>query len=450
MGAMRRTLRSCLRSLLVLGLAVAVPACGTPQDDALPSDTAVLLTRHRELGDAGQWDEAGRVLERLSDLAESADATSTDRERAAEAWRNHAVDGIRADQPQWIAQAVAALASLAGKPNASTDLERTYMDALVKAADYAWEHDDADSAARLLYDIEDLARAEPDAPERRWMRALAWTRAFRAGVESRDDSLTARSLDRLDDLSRAKDATRAERQAYLDVLATGQRLVLLDDLTDDAAALRARAALLIDAGGAAPAEVAVLVRMLAEAAVQDAGQGGDDAIVLLDEAMRRCEGLGGEPAARAALGAWLDARRYLVHRARHETAQAQALLARLEAAAAREDAGSEALDAVSRAWMAAVRDAPTPGDRARILEAFEQLGRRDAASIEVLVNLGEAQVGAAQRARADGQEDEAQRHIARLRAGAASAAHPIVRARLADLLATAEAGAAIPASDLPR
>ena len=383
MGAMRRPSRAWL-----LLLAAALPACGSSDDDALPQDAQALRQLHRTQGEAGRFDEAGRALQALTDMADHDGARAQDLEALAGAWDDRLRDGVRLGETAWITQALAVLDRAARRPSATETVERMHLDALVLAGAYAWDHDDPDSAARLLHDIESSLEQAGHDPERRALRALAWGDAFRAGLSMQDESLATRSLERLDQLARATGSTPAERRAYTDMLEVGQRQVLSRDLTDEAAALRARAAEIADREGATPEDRAALVRMLGVAAVHDAQGERDRALAWLDEATGRLDGLAAEPRLQADVAAWLDAQRFLVHRARRDTTAASEVLHRLEAGVAAEDARPARLEALATAWAASVRDVAEPEQRAHLLEALELLARRPQAGERVLVDLG--------------------------------------------------------------
>lgn len=435
---------------LFLVLTVVLTACGDTDDGGLPRDAAALLELYRTHGEAGRLDEAGRALQALTDLADHGGARATEIEAMAAAWDERLRDGARLGETAWVTQALGVLDRAARRPAATQAVEVLRLDALVVAAAYAWDHDDPDSAARLLHDIEEALESASTDAQSRALRARAWGDAFQAGLATQDESLTARALERLDQLARADGATAAERRTYLDMLEVGQRHVLAQDLVDEAAALRARAAEIADRPGATSDDRVALVRMLGVAAVHDALGERDRALGWLDEATRRLDGLDAAGPDKDDARAWLDAQRFLVHRARRDTSAARDVLHRLEGGVAAPDARPAQLEALATAWAASVRDVAEPGQRAHLLEALELLARRPEAGERVLVDLGRALVGAAERARADGHGEEAADYLAKLRGGAEGARDPQVRARLAELLAAAEAGANVAASDVPR
>ncbi len=443
----RRPIGRALGGVL-FAFAMAFAGCG--EEDDLPSDPAALRVRHAELGAAGRYDEATRVLQRLTDLANDDRAPAASLDALAEAWRDRLADGIAIDEPEWVSQALRVLRDVATRPNASRAVDRLHLDGLVRAVTYAWGRGDLDGAATMLHDVEAITEQDRDDVERRRLRALAWAATFEAALDIDDDSLARRSLERLDELARVEDSLAEERGAYLGVLERAHERVLEGDLVAEAAALRSRAEPIVDRADASPAERAAFVRMLGAVAVHEAESGRDDALAHLDTATKRLAGFGDDTARRDDMGAWLDARRYVVHRARRETDAAREVLARLEGGAHPPDASAARVAALASAWATAVRDAGAPEERAHLLDAFERLARREQASETVLFDLGRALVGAAERARADGAHDEAACHLGRLHDGATSARDPGVRRRLAALHAAVTTGSPVSPSDLPR
>ena len=132
MGAMRRPSRAWL-----LLLAAALPACGSSDDDALPQDAQALRQLHRTQGEAGRFDEAGRALQALTDMADHDGARAQDLEALAGAWDDRLRDGVRLGETAWITQALAVLDRAARRPSATETVERMRLDALVLRSGFA-------------------------------------------------------------------------------------------------------------------------------------------------------------------------------------------------------------------------------------------------------------------------------------------------------------------------
>lgn len=438
------------RALALACLAfLACVGCGQ-QEAATPLSPAALRERHREELEAGRYEMAARSLEALQDRADAATGGAEERTALAGAYLDRVQAGTRFDESTWIREGLDGLDPLLDASEDVLAVRHAHLRALLLALDWSWTNEQPDSAARLLHDIEEDAAPLPDDPEIRTVRVHAWARSFLAGLSHGDDSLSATALDRLDAIAMADSATAEEHRAYLEAVEQGQERVLGSDLRLEAAALRQRAALLLEARPVDPVVAAIQVRMLALAAVHEAERGREEAPGLLAAAEAAAAALELDAARRETLDVWLDARRYLVHRAARHPEAAAAALVRLRERVAAKDASSEATRSLAIALSRAARDADSGAARVELVGEAERLTAGPHASLDVLVSFGATLAGAAERARGEGQLTEAAGYVERLRAGARDAESPQLKQVLSSLLEAVESASSIPPTDLPR
>ena len=436
----------------VLTLALAATGCGDSgkSPPARTLDAKALAVSHARMLDAGNLQEAARLHEALQELALGPAGTPADRLALAAAWTERIRRGLAHDSLDWVEQALTANEELASRPDATLDLLREVAEGVVEAHGAAWARGDLDKGAELLHGVERLTERAGDDAAMRGLRARAWADAFHAGLRYGDDSLAERAMVRLDELASAKTSSLEERHAYLEALEQGHNVVLATDLVKEAAALRNRVSLVAQREHATPEERAVLVRMEAEGAVHQADRNREEADVLLEAAERHAAALKLKPRAQAALGFWLAARRYLVHRARRRSEEAEAVLQELRRATADSEAPSEAVRACALAVATSLRDATTPEARKQGLQEAHRLAMHARSTSAVLQRYGLAFRNAVTAARASGAEAEADAYVEEIKKGAEQASDPKVREVLAEIVAGLESGQDNDFADLPR